>query len=140
MPPRGAVLVWLLALAGLLLAWSSAIVPGLSYLATPILLGLAGWFVSGKRWRPLLLFAGLSPFVYSTLAASISYFDGTAVLRTHGYPPPDAPTVQTTTGYRLASGGCMVNGSEWVLEVPHDLTLAALYLTLGPMPGALPGQ
>lgn len=130
---------WLVVAASSLLAWASAIVGLVSYITAPTLAAVVGWLVIRRYWRPLALLLVTSPFVAASTLAVFGYASGTARLRTVGLPDLELYNVNPTTRYQAVSSGCIVDGSEWVMQFPNNATLLALSVALGPMPGAYTG-
>lgn len=130
---------WLIALGATTLAWVSAFIGGVADFAAPLLLGSTLWLGFRRSWKPLALFLGTSPFVAASVAAMSVYASGAAYVRTTGYADPRLDNVSPLTGYQTRSRGCLVDGTEWVRDFPHNLTLLALRIVFGPMPGAYDG-
>jgi hypothetical protein len=130
---------WAIVAGTVVVAWLSAFIGGVCFLAVPAFLVVLVWLIRRRRWRPLVALLVTSPFAFAAVFAAVTYARGSARLLTVGLPGPDFYNVNPSTRYQSSSSGCIVDGSEWVLQLPNNLTLLALRAVLGPMPGAYDG-
>jgi hypothetical protein len=130
---------WLLVVSTAILAWLSILDGVVSLVASLIFVGIVGWLIRRRRWRQLAALLVTSPFALATTYALVSYSRGAARSWTVGLPGSRFYNVDPATRYQSLSSGCIVTGSEWVLQLPNNLTLLALHSILGPMPGAYDG-
>lgn len=121
------------------LGWVSILEGILSLLAIPAFILTLTWLFRRRWWRPSIALLATSPFMVVTCFAVTNYARGTARLWTVGLPSRAFYNVDPDTRYQYRSSGCIVTGGEWVLQAPNNLTLRALRLLLGSMPGAYDG-
>jgi hypothetical protein len=121
------------------IGWISVFVGFVSLLAIPLFVGVIAWLIRRNRWRSLTALLLTSPCALAAGLAVLGYSRGTGRLQTVGFPDTELFNVNATTRYQSTSSGCVVSGSEWVLQLPNNLTLLALHFLMGPMPGAYDG-
>lgn len=129
---------WGAVLCAILLAWSAALVGFVSYFATPILIAFVAWLAVRRRFKSIAVLSLTSPLLLASALATFNYARGTARLHTVGMPD-SFDNVDPTSRYQWSSSGCLVDGSEWVINEPNNATLYSLSALFGPMPGAYSG-
>lgn len=67
------------------------------------------------------------------------YFRGTATFQTMGLPGITTFNPDRTYRCQWSTGGCLVNGNEWITQDPANLTLRTLVWLFGPMRGSYTG-
>lgn len=131
---------WKAFLGSLVVAWAPAFVfwPAGYVLWLPF--GL--WLLS-RRWWLAPLSAVVTPAVVmptsTVLGATIAYASGSAALQTYGMPDPEFDNLDPTWRMHWRTRGCVVDGTEFLTDEPHNATLRLLVTLLGPMPGAWDG-
>jgi hypothetical protein len=130
---------WGAVLCAILLGWSAALIGFVSYFATPILVAFVAWLAVRRRFASIAVLSLTSPLLFASALATFGYVRGTALLRTVGESDPSLRNVDPTTRYQWTTSGCLVDGSEWVINEPNNATLYLLQALFGPMPGAYSG-
>jgi hypothetical protein len=117
-------------------AWAGAIVFGpVTYLAAVPLLFL----LARRRFLPALMCIALSPSGVVLILAVASYLRGTAKLHAHGLPGTEFHNVDPDYRCGWSTGGCIVNGAEWMTDGANNLALTSLIKLFGPQRGSYLG-
>jgi hypothetical protein len=103
-----------------------------------ILAGIVVWTI----WLRYYLEAFISVFGLPLLASAFAvatYLTGSGKFHYMGLPHMESFNIDPV--YRCGSdtGGCIVNGNEWITEDPYNFTLQALITVFGPERGSYTG-
>lgn len=125
--------------ASLVLAWGLTVFGDVLCAGPAIFLTCAGILWHRRLWRLLALLLILSPASIAVGIGAVTYVCGTARLWTVGLPSVKLDNVDADTRLQSASTGCIVNGSEWIWQIPNNVTVTLLAFAFGPMRGTYAG-
>jgi len=116
----------------LALSYGLAFLGPLSWLI-PVALGYGLVVVIRERaWALLVLLVVANPFAVFSVNGARDYVAGAPSLRSMGLPGTEFSNVDPETRCFTHTGGCLVQGDEWVFILPHNLTLRVLCAAFGP--------
>lgn len=131
---------WLAALLSLAAMWFTF------FIAWPIGLLLAApalFYLLRRRRRLGVGCLLLSPYLVlaalSLLLGIVSYFAGTAQLRSFGMPGREFDNLDPHWRVYRSTSGCIVDGSEIFTQEPNNAVVKLLFRALGPMRGVYAG-
>lgn len=108
-----------------------------------VLAAPAIYYLLRRRQRLGVLCLLLSPYLVlsalSLLLGGVSYFAGTARLRTFGMPSREFSNLDPRWRVYRSTSGCIVDGSEIFTQQPNNAAVKLLVSVLGPMRGAYAG-
>ena len=107
-----------------------ALVGPLWLIAAPIAIVGAIALLLKRRWRLGLIVASTSPFTIFTVIGVLSYALGGASLEGMGLMRE--PNVDPDTRLQYTTGGCMVDGNEWMWQLPNNLAVISMVNLFGP--------
>jgi hypothetical protein len=81
----------------------------------------------------------LGPSVMASAFAVANYVSGSGKLGYMGLPHMDFFNIDPVYRCGRVTGGCLVNGNEWITEEPYNLTLQSLISLFGPQRGSYTG-
>lgn len=104
---------------------------------------LALWVLSCllyyRQYRFALFLILTNPVALSFYMGVYDYARGNARLRYFGYPGTTFHNLDRDLRCGKGSSGCVVDGSEWMLQMPYNGAVRLLTAFGGPMPGAYVG-
>lgn len=99
-------------------------------------------FLARRQKRVALVFLALSPItvmVIGLVLGVVTYLTGTGVLMHMGLPRTEFHNLDSETRLERRTGGCLVTGWEWMLDIPNNAALRSMTAVLGPMHGTYTG-
>ena len=130
---------WFDVVGAIVLAWFLSFLGPLSFLFPVQALGVLLRFVSGRRFVAAVLFVALNPFGLSAWMGFVDYATGNAHLRFSGLPGTKFLNLDRELRCGTATYGCIVDGSEWITQLPYNATVRLLTKSFGYMPGTYTG-
>ncbi len=116
----------------LLFCYLLAFAGPLSYAIVPLLLWALNRSLLRKQWIMSAVLLLANPLALYGLRAIKDYADGAPRMRYMGLMSSEFYNIDRETRCFNSTGGCVVDGHEWVFEAPHNLVLHLLCATLGP--------
>ncbi len=92
-----------------------------------------------RRFGGAMLVFLLSPLSLPFLFGVSDYFKGKARLQTMGLPSLRFFSVDRTYRCEWVTGGCLVNGTQWIHEIPNNFAVKTCIRLLGPQKGSYVG-
>jgi hypothetical protein len=123
---------WGMPLLFLFLCYPLAIAGPLSYAIFPLLLWALNRSLKERNRVLTAILLLTNPLSLIAMKAAADYARGAPSLRSMGLPDAEFSNIDRKTRCFRTTGGCLVNGDEWVVEAPHNLTLHLLCSILGP--------
>lgn len=130
--------LWRWMFLALLLLWGTSFLGILSFLAVvlAILLVMLAWM--SQSWRPICVLLA-SPFVFYFLAGVGRWFCEVPAFVGIGLPRSQSYNLKPDTRCYYRSTGCIVDGSEWIWQMPTNLGLLTMCKIFGPPPNTYHG-
>ena len=120
----------------ILTAWGAATF-GMLLIPVPLVLG--GLLVAQRRWGLIAMCVMLSPVTAGLVFGTVGYCTGTARLQGMGLPGFGYFNLDPELRCERSTGGCVVNGGEFLTQTPNNLAIVTLTRLFGPQPGAYTG-
>lgn len=114
------------------LCWGLSILSILSLLILPIALFALGRTSYRGAWLPFGFLLLASPMGFFFIAGMVDYSKGAPKLHSMGLPSMEFFNVDPRTRSFSQTGGCRVDGDEWVPQGFHNLGVLTLATLLGP--------
>ncbi len=105
---------------------------------TSLTMGIAFPLIK-KNWLLLTLVLLLNPFSFAIVPAAIDYNQGIARLKGMGLPNIEYYNIDPETRYTRTTGGCLINGNEWLRDTPYNMTVILLCKIFGWQKGSYDG-
>jgi hypothetical protein len=121
---------------GLVAGYVAIFATGLPILIT---IGIALYFLGTRRWLAFAVLVLLSPVTLAFILGAVQYGLGTADLRYMGLPDTEFNNLDTDYRCPRVTGGCLVNGGEFLVQEPHNAAVMLLINLMGPMRGSYDG-
>jgi len=88
------------------------------------------------RWRSIIpaMLILASPLALNFGFGAVDWFGNRPSFYGRGLPGLDASNLDSNTRCYFSSGGCVIVGGEWVLDIPHNLGLRLMTTVLGRPP------
>lgn len=123
---------WWVVCVVIILSWALSFLSILSWLIPPLLgFTLVRAFRRGA-WRPMLLLLVANPLAVFFIGGLVDYYRGAPALRSMGLHSTEFYNIDRNTRCFRQTGGCLVDGDEWVSQDFHNLGVLALVAVFGP--------
>jgi hypothetical protein len=120
----------------ILTGWGAATV-GTPLFPLPLVLG--GLLVAQRRWGLIALCVALSPMTAGLVMGTVGYCTGTARVHGMGLPGFGYFNLDPELRCERSTGGCVVNGGEFLTQTPNNFAIVTLTRLFGPQPGTYTG-
>jgi hypothetical protein len=127
---------WQYIIPAAVLTWGSFIFGPLALL---VLLGCFVLFAVRMRLLALAIFLLLTPISLTIILAFTSYFGGHPHMAYMGLPSTEFFNIDPELRCERTTGGCLVNGTEFLSQWPNNFIVRTLIHTLGPARGSYIG-
>lgn len=138
-PSRSQADVWLAILAPISVWLSTLLFTPFDIAAVLFLLYVVVRLSTRRRYLLIVLCVLLTPFTIFAFEGFADYQTGSARLRYMGYPGPEFYNPDPELRCGRSTGGCLVNGTEWLLHEPYNLSVMLMIKLFGPMRGSYTG-
>ena len=108
-------------------------------LLLPLALVFGGSLAGRRRWWLIGVCLLLSPMSVGFVVGAVSYSAGRARIQGMGLPGVGYHNLDPELRCERATGGCLVNGGEFLTQTPNNVAIVALTRLFGPQPGAYTG-
>jgi hypothetical protein len=116
-----------------------SLMPLIGLLVLPVMLLSAAANVRRGRWAHALAIVALSPFALCFYWGVVDYSRGSVCLRYMGLPGTTFHSIDPVYRCGRATGGDLVNGTEWMQNGPYNMGVRVMVKLLGPMRGSYVG-
>jgi hypothetical protein len=126
-------------LAVVVAQWLAAFAYVLSLLLPFVLAGGMVWAARTRRWWGLLFISLCSPLSLWFAVGFAAYDDANTQMMGVGLQPSRDSFIHPYTRLPIATSGCIVDGNEWVRDLPYNAALMLRTALAGPPPGTYRG-
>ena len=123
---------WWFVTAVVALCWVLSILSILSWLILPIALSALGRTSYRGAWLPFGFLLLASPMGFFFIDGMLDYAKGAPKLHSMGLPSLASYNIDPRTRSFYQTGGCLVDGDEWVSQDCHNLGVLTLGTLFGP--------
>jgi hypothetical protein len=116
-----------------------SVLPLLGFLVLPLLLVAVIANMRRRRQTHAIVILALSPFALCFYWGVIDYSRGQARFRCMGLPSTRFYNIDPVYRCGRATGGCMVDGTEWMRDEPYNTAVRLMVKLFGPMSGSYAG-